>query len=381
MKDSDKSKEQLIAKLEQLRQMHQSCEMKLQKVTQSEKMLQDIIDYNPLSIQIVDSQGRNIMTNASFTRLFGAEPGPDFCLFTDSQLMEAGLEYHIQWLKNGETVNFPDNLYNPHRLDPKYPDVDVYTNGVGFPVFGPDQLPECFVLIHQDVTERAKDHKQLVELNQQLKLITEINKNIRENERKTLANELHDEFGLPLSAIKLNLEVIKGNIRNKALVADIDRVIGIILDTDSTIKKILSDLRSVQLEELGLKTAVETFVAEFAKANRLTIYLNIDDDFDADPERSLVIYKILKGALSNVAQHAEATTVDIWLNRIDDHLELIVSDNGRGITPEQIASNLSFGVISMRERALSANGTFEICPGSNRGTTITVDLPVSNETV
>jgi signal transduction histidine kinase len=230
--------------------------------------------------------------------------------------------------------------------------------------------------MHENITKRKQDEEKLQLLNEELRLMTEYNEQVREDERKKLARELHDDFGTPLNTINMRLELIKQNLSDQDMIEDVDAILAIIKSTDITVQKIVSDLRSVVIEDLGIKAAVEAYVDEFATGHKMKVYLDIDSDLELGYEASFVIYKILQGALSNVARHSEADTVDIWLNRTGETLEFIVSDNGIGIAVDRIHSNKSFGITGMRERVAKMNGTFEICGSENRGTMLTVNIPI-----
>ncbi len=125
----------------------------------AENMVQDIIDKNPISIQVVDTEGFTIRGNSAYTELFGSFPPPDFSIFDDLKSKSPDLETIIMRAKSGEVGYFPDMYFNPHDSSPEAPDHPVWVRASIFPI-GTDKLKaEHFVLMHQDITE----HKQLEE--------------------------------------------------------------------------------------------------------------------------------------------------------------------------------------------------------------------------
>ncbi|HNW43410.1 MAG TPA: PAS domain S-box protein [Elusimicrobiales bacterium] len=119
---------------------------------QAERLLHDIVDKNPMSIQIVDRDGFTLSVNAAHTRLFGAVPPARFSIFRDWQLKEQGMKNFIERLKQGQIVHFPDSHYNAHDLDPRFPDHQVWVRTMAFPLKDGLGRPEKFAIMHEDIT-------------------------------------------------------------------------------------------------------------------------------------------------------------------------------------------------------------------------------------
>ncbi|MEI9478207.1 MAG: PAS domain S-box protein [Deltaproteobacteria bacterium] len=128
---------------------------------QAEKVLEDIIDNNPISIQIVDKEGFTINGNPAFTRLFGQLPPPDFSIVADLKSKSPDLEKIIMRAKDGETGYFPDMYYNPHDSSPEAPDHPVWIRAIIFPIGFLGGNPERFVFMHQDITESKQFEQKL----------------------------------------------------------------------------------------------------------------------------------------------------------------------------------------------------------------------------
>ncbi|MFH0736335.1 MAG: PAS domain S-box protein [bacterium] len=126
------------------------------KRKQAEGMFLDIIDKNPMSIQVVDKEGYTLKVNSAHTKLFGSVPPSNYSVLTDSQLMQQGFGYLIERVKNGEVVHFPDLFYNAHNLSPDLSDVPVWIRMVIFPINDSSGKPERFVLMHENITERKR---------------------------------------------------------------------------------------------------------------------------------------------------------------------------------------------------------------------------------
>lgn len=128
----------------------------------AERVLQEIISKNPMSIQIVDRNGYTLSVNSAHTKLFGSVPLPDFTIFNDSQLETQGFKELFERVKKGEIVHFPDTYFNAHDFNPALPDVPVWVRGVVFPLMDSNGNPERFVLMQDDITERKKAEEELI---------------------------------------------------------------------------------------------------------------------------------------------------------------------------------------------------------------------------
>jgi signal transduction histidine kinase len=139
----------------------------------------------------------------------------------------------------------------------------------------------------------------------------------------------------------------------------------------------ITALRPGLLDDLGLTAAIEWQVDEFQEKTGISCLLSIHpDNISVDDDRSTAIFRILQETLTNIARHAEAQRVTITLMEMDDILELCVSDDGKGISDEQLNDPKSFGLIGIKERAYYWGGNVEIHGTINKGTTVMVRLPV-----
>ncbi|MFA6448114.1 MAG: PAS domain S-box protein [bacterium] len=120
----------------------------------AENILQEIIDKNPMSIQIVDENGFTLKVNSAHTRLFGSVPPPDWSIFNDLQLKKQGFEEIFERVKKGEAVDFPAVYFNTRDVSPEFPDAPVWLRGTVFPLYDNNESPKRFVLMHEDITER-----------------------------------------------------------------------------------------------------------------------------------------------------------------------------------------------------------------------------------
>jgi signal transduction histidine kinase len=202
----------------------------------------------------------------------------------------------------------------------------------------------------------------------------------REEERKVLARELHDELGQTLTAIKLELARLIPLFKEQRLSDGIDRLqslVGLAEIGIESVKRITTDLRPATLDHLGLPSAVRweaiTFRARTGLRCRVT---SAPEKTSLTADQEIGVFRILQEALTNVVRHARASAVDVHLAEARGRFELRVRDNGRGVTEAEARSPKAIGLLGMRERAALIGGAFEISGRRGRGTIVTVQIPL-----
>jgi signal transduction histidine kinase len=207
----------------------------------------------------------------------------------------------------------------------------------------------------------------------------------QEDERSRIARNLHDHLGQQLTALRLNLEALKDKGGNQTEInQEIEQAQIIAKQLDIDVDFLSWELRPVALDNLDLATALSHFVQEWSK------HFNIPAEFHSshmeigrypqDIETNL--YRIVQEALNNIYKHAQATRVDVIFECQEDHIALIIEDNGQGFDMNNVAVHIEeekgMGLIGMRERAALVGGTIEIESRPGDGTTIIVRAPISS---
>jgi PAS domain S-box-containing protein len=230
-----------------------------------------------------------------------------------------------------------------------------------------------------DITERKLAEVAIKQSEEQLRNLTTYLQKIGEVERTNIAREIHDELGLGLTVLKIDLSWLRKRLpENEIPLHDKAETMTQLIDkTIQTVKKISTELRPGLLDDLGLAAAIEWQAEEFQKRTGIQCKITIDPkDITFDRDRNTAIYRIFQETLTNVARHAQATEVDVSLRQRDVQLELIVRDNGRGITEKELDNPRSFGLIGIRERVKIFNGINIIKGIPGKGTTVTVRMPI-----
>jgi two-component system sensor histidine kinase UhpB len=233
-----------------------------------------------------------------------------------------------------------------------------------------------FYGIARDITERRQAEKERIAL-EQLHQLAEYTEKARENERVAIARELHDDLGQALTAVKIDLGIIKQTVVNEEAVLKINKVSTLVSETIKTIQRLTAQLRPAIIDDLGLEAAIEWYTSEFEERYGIEVLLEMDSGINISSAASLIIFRIMQESLTNIARHSQASRVVIELSKYEGSIQFKVSDNGIGITETEIRSRKSFGIIGMSERAASLGGTFEISSDQGRGTHIKLTLPLN----
>lgn len=232
-----------------------------------------------------------------------------------------------------------------------------------------------------DITEHQQAEKKLEESRQQLRDLSAHLQSSREEERKRIARAVHDEMGQQLTALKIDLSWLakKFSKGQESLLDKTKSMLTLVDETMKTVKQISGGLRPALLDDFGLSAAVEYHLEEFQELTGIECEAVLKpDSINLDEERSIAIFRILQETLTNVARHAQATKVKVSLQLEANKLALRISDNGSGTTERELLSPESFGLIGMRERIRVLKGKISISSIKDKGTTITVSIPIKN---
>jgi signal transduction histidine kinase len=202
----------------------------------------------------------------------------------------------------------------------------------------------------------------------------------REDERTGIAREIHDELGQALTALKMDLAFIARRTAADLLPREalLEKVRSLSIMTDEVIeqvRRISAELRPGVLDDLGLLAAFEWEAQEFQRrtGTACQVRSNLGDE-RVDPTISTAFFRILQEALTNVARHADATHVEVRLEREGGSLCLQVSDDGKGIASEAKRNVRSLGLLGIRERAHRLGGHAIIAGSPGEGTSVTVKV-------
>jgi PAS domain S-box-containing protein len=242
-----------------------------------------------------------------------------------------------------------------------------------------DEAPRVLV-INSDITERKRGEESLVQQREQLRALAERLQWVREEDRKRVARDLHDQIGQILTAIKLDMTWMTRHLPESAgdVLARLKESIQLISDGVKAVRAICSGLRPGVLDDLGLAAAIEWQANDFAARNGIPCQVSVPPvDLHLDGDRATATFRIFQECLTNIIRHAQAKSVRIALYQQEESILLIVEDDGIGFHESGFSNALgSLGLLGMKERAQFCGGDVQISTSPGNGTTITVRVPV-----
>ena len=232
--------------------------------------------------------------------------------------------------------------------------------------------------------ERIAAREELRNSREQLRALAAHLQSVREEERKLMTREIHDELGQALTGFKMDLAWIRNRMQSekmaviKAPILDKIKTMGTLLDTTANLmRKLCTELRPGVLDDLGLIAAIEWQTREYQIRTGIDCDLKLNlGELEVDPERSTALFRIFQEILTNVARHAQATRVEVLMQKSGPNVVLEVKDNGKGIKKSELAGAHSLGLLGMRERAFILGGEMDIRGVTGKGTTVRVKMPL-----
>ena len=204
----------------------------------------------------------------------------------------------------------------------------------------------------------------------------------REEERRKVAQEIHDELGQTLAALKMDLpwiakrlggDVARLREKIKVTIALGEQAIG-------TVQRVASDLRPKMLDDLGLEPALQWLGADFTRRTKIACKVTVDVLPRAiGRNAATTLYRVIQEALTNIGRHSKAVHADVRLIFSDGMLNLQIEDDGIGITAEQATAPNSYGLIGLRERVEGLGGSLSISGEPRSGTILLAHIPLPKE--
>jgi signal transduction histidine kinase len=335
-------------------------------------LLDALVGHMPDGVLAEAEDGRVAVANAAFCQLFGlpSDGRPDGSLIptVQAQLADPGA-----WFPRarpgpgapGTAVHLRDGRILEHQY---------------FPV-PLDDGRVLHVWQFRDSTARHQAEQALSTSQHRLRDLASHLQEAREEERRQLARELHDELGQLLTGVRLEVASAIEKFNSTRTAGDFDVVdrlqgaVGLVDLSIASIRRITTALRPPMLDRLGLMSAIRWEAALFERRTGIRCRVSSRPAAFETRAHVTVLYRILLEALTNVARHASAGTIRIGVRQRARHLTMEIRDNGRGISDAAMTNPATLGLVGMRERALAAGGEVRIARLAAGGTAVVVNLP------
>ena len=267
-----------------------------------------------------------------------------------------------------------------------------------------------FAKVTRDVAERRKREEALWEVNEKLELrlkqraveLLKVNEKlraevsereraqeqyralaarqekVREQERTNVAREMHDELGQLCTALNMDLAWITQRLpqEQSRLRERTESALALVSNLIQSVRRISAELRPSTLDSLGLVAAMEWQAQEFQSRTGIPCQVVLpEQEVALDQERSTAIFRIFQETLTNIARHAQATSVQATVVLAEESVLLVVHDDGKGFDASNAIRRGSPGLLGMQERAHMIGGEFKISSAAGNGTTVSVQIP------
>ena len=262
----------------------------------------------------------------------------------------------------------------------------------GVPRFAPDKTFLGFIGSCIDITDRKEmeykldQHVRMLEASEnELKQFSQKILSIREDEKKKLAINLHDELGTLAVLLDTGLAMVGEHIRHEEQEAADRGIRKVRSDLKSEIaifRKIAEDLRPPNLDIVGLVAALQDYFSGIREDQGLDVHFHVQDRLDIPAEAAIVLYRITREAVNNILRHAGAKNIFVDLTLDEKEISYLIRDDGRGFdVPQGLkeTKSMRLGIMGMRERAGSLGGEFMIGSTVGKGTVLKVTIPIQKD--
>jgi PAS domain S-box-containing protein len=257
------------------------------------------------------------------------------------------------------------------RADGEQRDVEIVLAAL------PDHGRTTVQMVVNDVTERRREALDIKRNRRALRELSASVVEAREEERRRIARELHDELGQRLTALKIDLSNLAAAAKLDPEDARVSAMSAMLDDTLASVRRIASDLRPLMLDDLGLNAAIEWLARDVSRRMGIPVHTRLPlVEPVVDQRVAIALYRMVQEALTNVARHAQAKNVEIGLRSQTGSLLLTVSDDGIGIGESAPRRSGSVGLLGLRERAQMLGGEVTIGPRPGGGTRLNVRVPL-----
>ena len=356
-------------------------------------IFETFMDNSPALTYLKDGQGRLIFANRALRERFNLPAVP---AATDLDIFppELASEYRKNdalVLKNGKAMEFIERTREPDgehiwltvKFPMQDPDGQTLLGGKSFDITDRHRAEEALRAARQELEIRVEERtSELSMANQSLRELSARLLQMRDEERRRLARELHDSVGQLVAAISMNIARLGPEVeaRESDNVRLLDDTAALVSEIGSEIRTISHLLHPPMLDEVGLISALHWYVDEFSKRSHIQTSIESPSDLGRLPaDMEIAIFRIVQECLANIHRHSGSQTAAIRIEKEDHRITVAAQDSGRGIPHESVArisegrGGVGFRGMAERVRYLGGNLTID---SKGQGTVVTAVLPL-----
>jgi len=343
---------------------------------------ESVIDCVPHPIMVIGKDYRVKLMNRAAREFSGSGAGipqPSFC-YQVSHVCEVpcqGTEHPCpldQVCTTGQTVTV---VHKHHQANGEWRFVEI----IAAPMWESDGTFQGIVESMRDVTKRLRAEEALQHYAERLRALSAQLAEIAEAERRRLVRELHDQVGQRLTALGINLNIIRTQMPQEtgdAIRSRIDDSLSLVEQTTECIRGVMAELRPPVLDDYGLVAALRWYGEQFARRTGIAVAVQGEEPVPRLAARvETALFHIAQEALTNVAKHAQARNVVVTVQMHDDILRLVVADDGIGFDSAHVTDpggGHGWGLLTMTERAEAVGGRCRIESIPGQGARVIVEV-------
>lgn len=342
-------------------------------IDQLNQRLRSVFERAPVAIWITEMD-RVVFANSACARLVGLKEPGQLVGRSIFELLLPGshdlVRKKLQCLEQAEGVSVL--VGSLQRADGGVLEVEMVVAVL------PDHEHSFVQMVINDITQRTREKQNLLKSRRTLRELSASLVAAREEERRRIARELHDELGQRLTALKLEMISCQRDHPNLGVGERAQLMLDMLDETVASARRISMDLRPLMLDDLGLAEAIDWLVKEFKRRTGIEVDTLVGEGVrELSPHLATTIYRIVQEALTNITRHAHATRVWVAMQRSGEELELAIRDNGVGFPNGRRSRNPgSFGLLGIRERVLMLGGQISVGNAPEGGALLVVRVPM-----
>jgi len=357
-----------------------------------------IFEQSPISIQIISPDGYTVRVNKAWEELWGMmlEQIDGYNIMEDEQLVKNGVMPYIKQAFAGKLAEIPPVLYDLSEAISgvtSYAQPQRWTKAIIYPIKNSDGEVQEVVLMHEDITNQilAEEKTKASESRSKISSMKEVRHTwaerleaAREDERRRLSHQLHDDIvqQLAVASIKLlQLEkrLVKLLPEENAVFSELVMAQELLRRNQQSLRQMAHVLHSGVLEQFGLIEAFRKFtknIDTLLKEQSINFSLDLSPNFPRlEPTVEKSIYRTVQEAVVNALKHSHAQLISLSLSIKNDLALVVIKDNGCGFDTEK-AANGGIGFANMYDRAEIIGAKLDVVSETGRGTIITLEVPL-----
>lgn len=363
--------------IEDRRRAEEEIRSTKEKLQEREELLATIFEHAPIGIAITDMDARYLRANPRFLEIVGYTAEELYRLTGWDLLYKDDVEANRK---------LRDELFAGARED--YSWERRYIRKGGEVIWGRNTVtlirdaagaPRYAIALVEDVSQRKLVDAAIQATGEKLQALTRRLVELQEDERRDIARELHDRVGQTLTAMRINMDMIRtrlGEHDDPLIRSRNDDSLELIDSAFKAVENVMYELRPPMIDEYGLVAPLQWYARKFAERTGLHVEIRGDEGWRCGPEVELALFRIAQEALNNVARHAQARNAVIELREVGPDIVFTIEDDGVGFDRDtDRAAGRGYGLVTMRERSQAVGGKFEAHFEKGKGTRITVQVP------